>query len=314
MFGAQGANLSYLQKMRGVHQQIIDYLRRFGVNVNHYREYPGDLRAWTIEKANAVSVQEIPDIDCCSDEWEFFEVKLETRVLPYHRSSFFEVDRVLTLIKDEYTTFVNNSCAMTVHVGNVPWPNPRNYASHGFNLSAVQTLLQFVWKFEAQINALHPAHRVWGNSRCLPPTATLGSIEPNMVIREILDCVDMEELYDLWEGDLTEEQTRHKAAAYSIRRLTDPDDSSVYNGTIRFGQHKGTLDFEEVKNWVWFVGCLVKFAVDRGPCGIPLELMGPHGSTAQLTLRELSPLEFVACFAMWDQFAFYSEQLSVDYA
>ncbi|EAS32478.3 uncharacterized protein CIMG_03502 [Coccidioides immitis RS] len=309
-FDRQARSLSYLQKMRAIHEEMIQYLRRFGVEVNEYRSYEADLQAWTVERGSAVSVDDVSDVDYGSEEWGFFEVKLASPVLPYYRLSMFEVERVLLLIKDEYTTIINKSCTLTVHVGHIEdEPYLETYESYGFCLPAVQTLLQLLWKYEAQINAIHPEHRIQGNPRSLPPSKMLEYMLSRTIMERICDCRDMKALHQLWEGGLSSEQIRQRVAAYSIRGLTSIPGSDIHTGTIRFGQHQATLEFDDIKNWVWFVGSLVQLAVERGPCGIPLSLMGLGGYTRQVPLSEVSAIHFIKKIAKKDQYLFYKEQL-----
>ncbi|EEP82435.1 predicted protein [Uncinocarpus reesii 1704] len=313
-FGQRAPNLSYLQKMRAVHEEITEYLRRFGVKMNEYRAYEGDLRSWVVERGSAVNINDVDDVDNGSEEWGFFEVRLGTPVFPYYRASFFDIDRVLTLIKDEYTTTINKSCAMTVYVGHIAEePYSQSYQSCGFSLPAVQTLLQFAWKYEAQINAMHPEHRIWGNPRCLPPSKMLEYMRSRTIMDSIWACNDVNSLHRLWEGGLSAEQIRNEVAAYSIRGLTRTASPNIHNGTIRFGQHQASLEYDVVKNWVWFIGSLVQVSVERGPCGIPLTLMGLGGYASQVTLDEVSPLQFIQEIAMKDQYWYYKENLADDY-
>ncbi|KAI1905986.1 hypothetical protein LOZ53_004403 [Ophidiomyces ophidiicola] len=308
--GSQALGLSYVQNMRSVHERIIEYLRRFGVRTNDYRAYNGDLAAWTVEKGVDIKIHEVSDPDHGSDDWGFFEVRLGTPVYPYFRPFFFEIDRVLTLMKDGYVTILNSSCSLTVHVGRLEGLYPERYESFGFSIGVVQTVLEFVWKFEAQINALHPQHRIWGNPYCITPSRLLDHMDSRTISRAIWRCKNMAELYDLWEGKLNVQQAFRSAPIYGIRGLTNFGDRGISNGTMRFSQHQGTLDFEEVKNWVWFIGCLVQLSLDRGCCGIPLNILG--FAERQVKLDELSAREFIRRVGMNDQYKYYKQRLAAE--
>lgn len=309
---SQALGLPHLQQMRHVHELIVSFLRRECVTVNEYRGYAGSVEAWTVERGRAIDVKTVPDPNFYDHEgWGYFGVKLGTPVYPYQRLNFFDIDRVLTLIKDEYTTFVNESCSMVLYVGNVTASYPENPHSQGFPLCTMQTLLQLLWKFEAQINALHQGHRV-SNPRCLTPSKQLAD-RPNKTIMDAINsCTDLSELYNRWEGHLSREQILQRVPAYSIRRLTNAFQANDFNGTIRFGQHAGTLDFDEMKNWTWLMGCLVQMAINRGACGIPLGILMLGGYQEQAPLDKISPIEFVKIIGMGDQYRFYREKLGTD--
>lgn len=246
---------------RVVRSRLIEYLNKFGLEAVNFRTSPDDLATWVVERGRGVKVD---DFDVELDEWGYCPVKLTSPVFLFNDpASFFQLDQVLTLIKDGYSAFVNDSCSLVVRIGNVPHDNrgEPTLMSFGYPYGTTANVLTFAVAFQEQIDTIHPPERVDGGPYCLTPAGLYPRVRQSRVLRRVEKCTNLSKLFDVWDGYYDAKAHGDRALTYSIANLVPRYDGEMFrpgNGTFRFGQHAGTLDFDETRHWVKTVGHIVR--------------------------------------------------------
>ncbi|MCJ1398462.1 hypothetical protein MMC11_001662 [Xylographa trunciseda] len=242
--------------------KILTRLQQLGVPVHDWGvDGKKDYHRWTVSLDDSVLPSD-DDLQSMNPQWAngqvtsltddgrlamcYASVEIFSRVLPYNIDALREVGIVVNTVAAEFPVFVNESCALHVHVGNMDF---------GFPIQTVKNFATLVTCFENQFNQIHPLHRL-DYAYCLPETLAFRSSERNMWrMAEIIDQLntpqkiirqfgtkrnDRDEVYHWW--------------CYNYNNLV------LAKRTIEFRQHAGTLDLAAVFRWIKLACTLIAIA------------------------------------------------------
>ncbi|MCJ1371408.1 hypothetical protein MMC20_002623 [Loxospora ochrophaea] len=246
-----------------VRNHMIKELRTFGLLVNNIGQGYFDSKSydkWTVATDGTID----PEYGCEGSDSDSCGIEVKSRILYYNIESVREVQLALSIINSRFSSFVNETCGLHVHVGN---------ESRGFSLRTAKNLGTLVAVFERQFNSLHPEHRVF-NEACTPPVQSLYEDQRNIfkVAKRIESQGSLEELLTWFGIGFT---------AYNMKNL-----ESLSMKTIEFRQHEATLDPEVVSRWVALTCSLVGVSHHAGRTGF-VELVNKAIQAKEFTLRDL---------------------------
>ncbi|MCJ1464396.1 hypothetical protein MMC07_003009 [Pseudocyphellaria aurata] len=211
-------------------------------------------------------------------------IELKSPALVYSPSALQQVSDVVKLLNSNLDLFVNKSCGFHVHVGN---------ETRGFSLRTLKTFGSLITAFENQLNLFHPLDRHQNGFAKPLYTAFPKSAPPREKMEIIDDLETVDELirqfhpvYDKFsEEDVFELSRNHgcndRYMAFNFFNLH----GDLPRNTIEFRQHSGTLDADQIVNWVRVVCTLVQtsYADREGVRGlIAQELDNADYTTMQL--------------------------------
>ncbi|EFQ98286.1 hypothetical protein MGYG_01319 [Nannizzia gypsea CBS 118893] len=301
--------------LRAVYVQIIQEMRDNGFLVNAYVRNHTDASCWTVKPAPSITTEEF---DMTKNEWGVCPVKLVAPVMTYESPSFDLIDSILSLLNQHFHIVTNASCSLNVHVGNISADKhaatvANDLQSLGFSRTAMENLLSFIWLFQLQLQAIHPPSRVC-ESICLSPCALLSHLHVRTVKGAIQACISMQQLCQLWDGAVGFHDDCPGNLAYSIRDMvihTSADGELLDSGnrTIRFGQHRSTMDISEIYHWVMLVGHLVGLADSCLPWCRPLSLAVGRERALPFRTNEYAIAQLLVEIGAVEQADFYSSRL-----
>ena len=241
--------------------------------MNTYNQQPMDTSKWDVNydetvtpksweengsiyfaKAGGIEVQYSPEE---ARRLLFTDVEVRSAKMPFNAQSLRQITEVVTILRDEFNTYVNDTAGLHVHVGDDTQP---------FTLESIKNLCMLVTCFERQFNTLHPAHRLTNEMCCMISAAVSRAAhnagrpytrrftvrgDPIFMANFIENYGDMQTLVDELNMDEDGFPTPH--FVLSVRNLTLANRPH----TVEFRQHRGTLDTEEVCRWVRLVATLV---------------------------------------------------------
>jgi len=132
-----------------IHQQMANVFHKYGIANFHYKckDASEDHKRWTIDEDISVELAE-------GDKNPVYQYTSVETVSPIYYNSLSknnmgldEIQRVLSIVRNEFRVHVPASAGMHVHVGN---------GKKGFTKSHLQSLLSILYVFEKQIQILHP--------------------------------------------------------------------------------------------------------------------------------------------------------------
>ena len=195
----------------------------------------GDNEKWTVASDASVAVKD----GLRDDGFMECDVEIRSPALRFCQRALHRVQRVVRLLTTEFDVFVNESCGFHVHVGN---------RKSGFPLQTLKNLCMLTAVFEYQLNSLHPPDRI-GNPYAKLPSAVFQGLNPWDSVALIQSCKTTTDLVLLYAKS---ERYPDKCFAYNFLPLIEG-----FHKTIEFRQHKGTLDWVEMINWVQVAGGMV---------------------------------------------------------
>ncbi|MCJ1282664.1 hypothetical protein MMC26_001989 [Xylographa opegraphella] len=258
---AQGTDQDEIDRVIGIEtapeknrerRKILTRLQQVGVPVHDWGvDGKKDYSLWTVSLDDSV-VPSDEELYSMNPRWAngqvstltaegraamcYASVEVFSRVLPYHMDSLREVGTVVNTIVAKFPVYVNESCALHVHVGN------RDF---GFPVQTVKNFATLVTCFETQFNQIHPLHRL-DYAYCLPETLAFRPRERNLWrMAEIIDQLDTHEKIVRQFG--TKRNDRDEVYhwwCYNYNNLV------LSKRTIEFRQHAGTLDLAAVYRWI----------------------------------------------------------------
>ena len=258
-------------------------------HITHERSLVGITKP-TLAHQFATSGRSIPTAEL--ENWDTHGIELVSRVLPFHPSSFSEINTHLQSLtgteETNHMAFTTEHCGLHVHIG-LPTPPDQDPETPPptFSLATLQHLAYLLVIYEKAISTLHPPHRREGSP------ASLIDLQTN------LDNFIEEPTYDFssdWEDDAADIPTiptddsappiSFAAARAKIfsPHMTIPRLASLMSGkskghivnwsyvartdgrarTLEFRQHAGELRGEEVQWWVGFCVGMVRLSEERG--------------------------------------------------
>ncbi|MCJ1469795.1 hypothetical protein MMC07_008437 [Pseudocyphellaria aurata] len=173
-------------------------------------------------------------------------IELKSPALEYSPFGLKQVTEVVELLGFEFDLFVNQSCGLHVHVGN---------ETRGFSMETLKTFASLITVFEKQLNSLHPPDRLQNQYAKPLRSAFLKDALPRDKLLIIDDLEDMTDL--IWRfHPVRDDGHRDKYMAFNFWNLRK--DQAFQ--TIEFRQHRGTVDPNEIANWVRVVCSLVRMS------------------------------------------------------
>lgn len=229
------ARLSHDSKLRMLcRAYIIKILRDPGFHTYDYRSGGGNQK-WTVAPDPSITIQDERRLNGYLE----CDVEIKSPALRFCPKALRRVKRLVGLLTTHFNVFVNTSCGFHVHIGN---------RKSGFPLQTLKHLCMLTALFEHQLNSLHPAHRI-GNEHAKTPSAVFKSQNPWDTVATIQSRGSKGQLVRLYAGA---EYRPDRCFAYNLLPLV-----SKREKTIEFRQHKGTLEWPEMINWVQVAGGLV---------------------------------------------------------
>ena len=214
---------------------MVNILRTAGFRTYNVTSSGGDQK-WTVANDASIQIVDGPRTDGLLE----CDVEIKSPALRFCPKALRRIKRVVKLLTTEFDVFVNGSCGFHVHIGN--WKS-------GFPLQTLKHVCMLTAMFEHQLNSLHPAHRI-GNEHAKAPSAVFRGQNPWDTVATIQGCRARARLVRLYAGS---ERRPDRCFAYNLLPLV-----SGPHKTIEFRQHKGTLDWSEMANWVQLAGGVVK--------------------------------------------------------
>ena len=230
--------LSHQNKLQIIcRSHIVEIFKRegFGTYDVTALERGGGDEKWTVESDASIKVKD----GLRDDRFMECDVEIRSPALRFCPRALRRVQRAVRLLTSEFDVFVNESCGFHVHVGN---------RRRGFPLQTVKNLCMLTAGFEAQLDSLHAPDRV-GNEYAKSPSAVFQGLNPWDAVGMIQGCKTVADLVLLFSKS---EHYPDKDFAYNLLPLI-----SGLHKTIEFRQHKGTLDWAEMVNWIQVAGGLV---------------------------------------------------------
>ncbi|MCJ1322041.1 hypothetical protein MMC15_007386 [Xylographa vitiligo] len=258
---ARGADQDEIDRVIGIETapekntercKILTRLQQLGVPVHDWGvDGKKDYRRWTVSLDDSVIPRD-NELRSMKPQWAngqvtsltaegraalcYASVEVFSRVLPYNIDSLREVGIVVTTIAAEFPVYVNESCALHVHVGNM---------NFGFPIQTVKNFATLVTCFENQFNQIHPLHRL-DYAYCLPETLAFRPRERDMWrMAEIIDQLDTPgKIIRQFGSKRNDRDEVYHWWCYNYNNLV------LAKRTIEFRQHAGTLDLPAVSRWI----------------------------------------------------------------
>ena len=231
--------LSYDDKIRIIgRQNIVDVLKRANLPTYDVIDRGSNDQKWTV--APVVSIQRQESLR--HDGFLECDVEVSSPTLRFCPKALRRVEHVVRVLTTEFSANVNESCGFYVQIGN---------RKSGFPLQTLKHFCMLTALFEHQFNTLHPPHCI-GNARAKPPSAVFQGQNPWDAVATIQNCKSTLDLVLLYANS---ERRPDECFAYNLVPLLSR--GTHRHPTIEFRQHKGTLDWREMINWVQVVGGVV---------------------------------------------------------
>lgn len=300
-------------------KQIVEVLRENGVNADttsyFSRETDGDgVNTWAIDEGPFSALIDYDGEESSTKEWSFCTVKIVSPVLPYDYGSFFQLDHILKIIRENFEVDVSPSCGLNIHVGTTyPEDDDVVLESKGYPLQTLRNLLQLVSTFRPQLNSIHPPCRMSGKERQLPKDSFLRKMDAFDAAAAIESCDCITDLFMLWE--CSSSPTEPSRWINPICQISNLLSRAEYNSpdhparTVLFRQHQATLDFERVYHWINFLIHLVRFSHECGPGGLPLSLLLEAGEERRTQAGKFDTISFMNSIGANASAEFYRDRL-----
>ena len=228
-----------------VQAHIIATLQNAGFDVNNMLDKT-NYQKWTVDTDGSISWHDSPP----SPGFEYYGIEVKSPAFHSSTWALTQIYRVVMLLRSNFEVFVNDSCALHVHVGN---------CHDGFPLQTLKNFCMLITVFERQFNMLHPmrrltspyALRVAGQFRRMAPFEKALRIDGLRDLQQLTDC------YHLKRNGDTEGYMAYNFLNLTVRPMK----------TVEFRQHKGTLDPVAIARWAELAVCLIDLAHNAGPTG-----------------------------------------------
>ena len=239
---------------------MITIFQESGFDTNDILEQQTNYQKWTVDTDGSIKWDSLPRVA----GFAYYGVEVKSPAFYYSDWALRQIQRVVMLIRSQFQVFINESCALHVHVGN---------RTAGFPLQTLKNFCTLVTIFDRQIDMLHPLHRLETffaqrpahQFQCMAPDEKVRKIDAIKTVEDLADCYHLQE-----EGELD------GYMAYNFLNLTNPLNVRRPTRTIEFRQHEGTLDPIEITRWAQLSISLVRCAHDAGVQGFG-PLVHTHG-------------------------------------
>ncbi|MCJ1364348.1 hypothetical protein MMC16_003458 [Acarospora aff. strigata] len=223
-----------------VQSQMIDAMRKHQIAVNDFYADESDFTKWTV--SNDTTIQ--PPLND-NPQIAYQGIELKSPALPYSSEAVEHVSLVISLINRIFEPSVNASTGFHVHVGS---------GNAGFSLQALKSFASLATIFQRQIHSIHAIERLT-NPFCAPPGEIFQRMPPLEIAKIIHAIPSMGDFMNIFLPN------GNRFQAYNFENLKEG------LKTIEFRQHKGTMDRDEVTNYIHLVCGLVCASHHAGPAG-----------------------------------------------
>ena len=243
---------------------VITILQEAGLDVNDVQD-KANYQKWTVDTDGSISWDDLP----LSVGLGYYGIEVKSPAFYYSDWALTQIQKVVILVRSNFEVFVNESCALHVHVGN---------CHAGFPLQTLKNFCMLATVFERQFDMLHPLHRltspfarrVAGQFPLMAPLAKAQTINGFETIGQLTDC------YHLKKNGQHEGYMAYNFLNLTTRPLR----------TIEFRQHAGSLDPEATTRWAQLATSLVMSAHDVGVHGFA-QLIYDHSHDSDYSITDL---------------------------
>ena len=220
-------------------------------------DLPTDISLWDIDRDNSIRPFD------GGNGYSSIGIEVRSPAFFYNGDSLREVGFAMGVLTSMYVTSLNQSTGLHVHVGN---------GMQSFTFDTMRRLIAFLYAFEPQISSLHPQHRydsVWAQSLRYGSSYVAKFLNSNGSMPRPLEAVAHYLKSASWDDLLGDcRSVRGGSLAYRFDDLQDFKERHYdphAKLTVEFRQHAGSVDGQEIQNWVRTVVGIVGFVVDSDP-------------------------------------------------
>jgi hypothetical protein len=186
----------------------------------------------------------------------YFPAEIASPKFPFNEKSLQDIIKACKVLNDNYVVEANDSCGLHVHV------------STEWDFKTLKNLVRFLWAFEPQMDSLHNSRRQEGEYAQSWRTSS-GLVHqfyekhgtmpnPELGLRIINKASSMSELLDLMIYPSGSDKGKYRA--FNVKPLQAwLKDEQTSMPTIEFRQHAGSLNGEEIVNWVSLIVGIVQY-------------------------------------------------------
>ena len=249
---------------------IITILQEAGFATNDVLVEKTNYQKWTVDTDGSIKWDDLRTVA----GFAYYGIEVKSPAFCYSDWALTQIQRVVLLIRSEFQVFVNESCALHMHVGN---------RAAGFPLQTLKNFCMLITIFDRQIEMLHPLHRLQSNF-ALRPARQFEGMALEEKVRRINAIESLEGLVNCYH--LQEWGGLEGYMGYNFLNLTNPVTVWRPTKTIEFRQHEGTLDPVEIIRWAQLATSLLKCDHDAGDQGFG-QLVHENGNDGSYTVVEL---------------------------
>lgn len=263
-FFAPSRYLTRSRQLGGVlRANIITILQEAGFDTNDVLDKT-DYAKWTVDSDGSIECP--PE----SGDFAYYGIEVKSPACCFSPWALTQLQKVVVLINSKFEVFVNESCALHVHVGN---------RHDGFPLQNLKNFSMLTAVFERQFNMLHPLHRLQNAF-----AETVASQFPHMSsfdrVRRINAFRTQQDLIDCYH--VRKDGIISGYMAYNFKNLATTRPFK----TIEFRQHEGCMEPKAIARWTYLTIALVKVANDIGARGFT-QLAFNHGNDSNYNIINL---------------------------
>ena len=221
-----------------------------------------DFTAWSVDRDPSVGPLEV---ERSRNGYQSVGIEVRSPAYFYSANSLKEVGYAMGVLTSKYVLSVNHTTGLHVHVGN---------GMESFQFDTMRRLIAFLWAFEPQISTLHPPQRFnhnWAGSLRYASVFSRSFGDACSRLPRPLEGVAHFLKSNNWQGllaDCGSGNGRIPRLAYRFADLAQFHEDRrlpTHKLTVEFRQHAGSVDGEEIKNWVRATVGIVGFIIDSDP-------------------------------------------------
>jgi hypothetical protein len=260
---AQTLNVPALATHEDVMHHVSQTLLAAGLHVStpEFLTYDPDpdFTAWSVDRDPSVGPLLVEKM---RNGYQSVGVEVRSPAYFYSANSLQEVGYAMGVLTSTYVLSVNHTTGLHVHVGN---------GMESFQFDTMRRLVAFLWAFEPQISTLHPPQRFnhgWAGSLRYCSAYSRSYSDAYSRLPRPLEGVAHFLKSNNWKdllADCGSGNGRIPRLAYRFADLAQFDENRrlpTHKLTVEFRQRAGSVDGEEIKNWV---RTTVGFIIDSDP-------------------------------------------------
>ena len=227
-----------------VQSHMITALKEHQIAVNDIEAREENYTKWTVARDSTIQPG-TDNLEYVNPEFSFEGIELKSPALPYSSRSVEHISQVISIINETFKTSVNRSTGFHIHVGN---------EAAGFPLQTLKNFASLVTIFQPQIHSIHAKERL-DNPFCAPPSTIFRQEPPLEIAKTIYSISNLGDFLHIFTAD------ENRFQAYNFQNLRER------LKTIEFRQHKGTMEVDEIWNYIHLVCGLICTSHLAGPAG-----------------------------------------------